>query len=252
LPHLHDPLIIALDFPTQRDALIFTDTIGELADYYKIGSVLFTREGPSVVKSLKERKKKVFLDLKFHDIPNTVSDAVSQAADMGIDMLTIHLSGGSAMIRAAVKSAQKTTGTAPDSTAGKTAVKIIGVTVLTSITAGALADDLGISLGIDGHVSRLAGMGITNGIDGIVCSPQETSRLRTQHGKNFIIVNPGIRMEDDIAGDQKRTSGPAEALRSGADFLVIGRPITRASDPRKKVMQIRALLQDISAGQSQE
>jgi orotidine-5'-phosphate decarboxylase len=223
-----NPILVALDVSTARDALALADTLRGVVGGYKIGSQLFTAEGPSVVRALVDRGDRVFLDLKFHDIPNTVAGAVAAATDIGVWMLNVHAAGGPAMLAAARQAAQ-------DSAArrGGTPPLVIAVTVLTSMDDATLRD-VGVSQSPIDQVERLARMALTAGLDGVVASPQEVTAIRRACGSSFVVVTPGIRggTATSRPDDQRRTATPAGAMAAGSSFLVIGRPITDAADPR--------------------
>jgi len=223
-----DKIIVALDVPTKKDALGLVEQLGGQISFFKIGLQLYTAEGPEIVRAVLASGAKVFLDLKLHDIPNTVANAVESAGKVGAQMLTIHLSGGPEMIRAAV-SAKK----------GK--MSILGVTVLTSATQQTL-DEIGIGEQLDRHVLRLGNLGAAAGIDGLVASPFEVSFLREQLGDKIKLIVPGVRPSWSEPGDQKRFMTPRQALEAGADYLVIGRPITKDPNPRGAVEKILAEL----------
>ena len=214
------PVIVALDFPQAKAALDFAQRLDPARCKVKVGSELFTSAGPAVVESLVASGFEVFLDLKFHDIPNTVASACAAAARLGVWMLNVHASGGNAMLRAAREAIPP----------GDGAPKLIAVTVLTSMAARDLAE-IGIGTPIDELVLRLALMTKACGLDGVVCAAPEAGALRAACGAEFALVTPGIRPADAAAEDQQRVMTPAGALENGASFLVIGRPITRASDP---------------------
>ncbi len=230
-----NPILVALDVSTAAAALALADGLRGTVGGYKIGSQLFTAEGPSIVRTLTERGDRVFLDLKFHDIPNTVAGAIESAGQLGAWMMNVHASGGAAMMRAAVEAADRAT------TPGSPRPLVIAVTVLTSMSAEALA-----SVGIDRapieQVVHLAGMAKESGMDGVVASPLETAAIRAACGPDFVIVTPGIRggSAEQAGGrqDQARTMTPADAIRAGASYLVIGRPITGAADPRSAAEDI--------------
>ena len=216
-----DKIIVALDVPGKTEALDLVGQLRENISFFKVGLQLYTTAGPEVVREIRAAGAKVFLDLKLHDIPNTVARAVESAAELGVQMLTIHLSGGTEMIRAAVDSRQND-------------MLILGVTVLTSATQETL-DEVGIADKIDNHVRRLANLGRAAGIDGLVASPLEVTFLRTEFGNKIKIVTPGVRPNWTEAGDQKRSMTPRDALTAGADYLVIGRPITTHKNPSEAV-----------------
>ncbi len=219
-----DKIIVALDVPTKTEALDLVRKLADQISFFKIGLQLYTGEGPAVVREVLEKGAKVFLDLKLYDIPNTVARTVDSAARLGVQMLTIHLSGGTEMIRAAV-------------TARKNNLSILGVTVLTSAD-GQMLRQVGISDKIDNQVLRLAKLGVEAGIDALVASPHEVKLLRAEFGGEIKIVTPGVRPNWAEVGDQKRVMTPREALDAGADYLIIGRPITAYPSPREAVAKI--------------
>jgi orotidine-5'-phosphate decarboxylase len=219
------PLLVALDVDTAAEALALADTLRGVAGGFKIGSRLFTAEGPAIVSRLVGRGDRVFLDLKFHDIPSTVAGAVDAATRLGVWMLNVHASGGVEMMRAARAAACETS-----ARTGSPAPLVIAVTVLTSLERGALTQ-LGVADDVEQHVDRLARLTGEAGLDGVVASPREAARIRQWAGGRFLIVTPGIRTGGH-ADDQARTAGAADALRAGASYLVVGRPIIKAADPR--------------------
>jgi orotidine-5'-phosphate decarboxylase len=219
-----DKIIVALDVPTKDAALQLVERLKPEISRFKIGLQLYTTEGPTIVREVLAAGAKVFLDLKLHDIPNTVARAVESANHLGVDMLTIHLSGGLEMVRAA-------TG------ASKGNMSILGVTVLTSANEETLRE-VGIPDKIDSQVLRLARLGRAAGVQGLVASPHEIKKLRAEFGDKIKIVTPGVRPSWAEAGDQKRFMTPREATDAGADFLVIGRPITAHANPREAVSKI--------------
>jgi orotidine-5'-phosphate decarboxylase len=228
-------LIVALDFEKLQDALGFVETAGDSVTWYKIGSQLFCSAGPAAVEALKAKGKKVFLDLKFHDIPNTVASAVAEAVKLGADMVNVHASGGREMMMAAVKAASD------NSTAGKRPL-IIAVTVLTSMDETALAEVMNRrdAYPPSVHVPHLAKLARESGMNGVVASAHEIDSIRGACGEDFILVIPGIRPANSGADDQKRVMNPAEAARKGADFIVVGRPVLKAKNPAEAARAIKA------------
>ena len=230
-----NPILIALDFPSASAALAMADTLRGAVGGFKIGSQLFTAEGPSIVRALADRGDRVFLDLKFHDIPNTVAGAIESASHLGAWMMNVHASGGAAMMAAAAEAA----GRAGDQ--GRPRPLVIAVTVLTSMSPEAMSS-VGIGRSPLEQVVHLAQMAKAAGMDGVVASPIETAAIRETCGPDFLIVTPGIRggSAEQAGGrqDQARTMAPGEAMRAGASFLVVGRPITGARDPRKAAEEI--------------
>jgi orotidine-5'-phosphate decarboxylase len=219
-----EKIIVALDVSTAKAALDLVEQLRDDISFFKIGLQLYTAAGPDIVRQVLATGARVFLDLKLHDIPNTVAGAVDSADELGVQMLTIHLSGGQAMVRAAVSARKK-------------ALSLLGVTVLTSIDQPAL-QEVGVSDNIEHHVARLATIGAAAGIDGLVASPKEVKFLRERFGPQMKLIVPGIRPAGAEAADQKRVMSPREALEAGADYLVIGRPIIAHSAPRAAVAQI--------------
>jgi orotidine-5'-phosphate decarboxylase len=226
-----DQLLVALDVESTAKALALADALHGVVGGFKIGSRLFTSEGPAVVRALVERGDRVFLDLKFHDIPNTVAQAVAAATSLGVWMLNVHASGGTTMMRAARDAAHETA-----LRGGLTAPIVIAVTVLTSMTAESLAETgIAPQSSVLDHVLRLAELTRAAGLDGVVASPQETAVIRRRCGQNFAIVTPGIRGAGVAApdkDDQQRTMGAREAISAGASYIVVGRPVIAAADPR--------------------
>jgi orotidine-5'-phosphate decarboxylase len=214
-------LIVALDVSSAADVERTVDRLGDSVVFYKIGLELFSAEGPDVVRAVKRRGKKVFLDLKLHDIPRTVERAVKTGAALGVDLMTIHASGGRAMVGAAKEAALA---------CGDQAPKILAVTVLTSLDHSDLAD-LGVSRGMGEQVEALGRLACGSGADGIVCSPQEVAAMRAALGPHALLVTPGVRPAGASAGDQKRVATPGQAVRDGATHLVVGRPVLEAADP---------------------
>jgi len=221
-------LIVALDLPSSEDALGLVDRLGDAVGWYKVGSPLFTRSGPQLLEELAGRGKRIFLDLKFHDIPSTVANAVESAASHGVAMLTVHAAGGTDMLKAAAEAA------------GKKGPRILAVTILTSFTPAGVEEVWNRELlSVRDEVSRLGDIAAAAGAHGVVCSALEAELTRRRHGASFLIVTPGIRPADSDAGDQARIATPEAALRAGADYLVVGRPIWQAADPVEVVQTIR-------------
>ena len=225
-------IIVALDFPAADRALDLVDDLGEAGTFYKVGLELYMRAGPSVVEELRDRGKSVFLDLKLHDIPNTVAKAVTAATDPAVQMTTVHASGGTAMLAAAENAAHEQA-----AMLRAEAPLVLAVTVLTSMDDDNLAE-LGIAGSVQEQVLRLAKLATGAGLRGLVCSPREIEMLRAELGDDVQLVTPGIRPELSKADDQKRTMTPAEAIQAGANWLVIGRPITGAADPKAAAIGI--------------
>jgi orotidine-5'-phosphate decarboxylase len=224
-------LIVALDVSTTAAAKKIVAAVGDSALTYKVGMQLYTAEGPEVVRELVAAGRRVFLDLKYHDIPNTVGAAVIEAAQLGVSMLTVHAAGGGRTLRAAVEAAR----TRPE-------MMVLAVTVLTSMDANDL-EKIGVRGSVEDSVVRLATIALANGCQGVVASAREASTLRAKLGESFAIVTPGVRPAGTSVGDQVRVVTPAEAIASGASFIVVGRPITEAADP---AAEARAILGQIS------
>jgi orotidine-5'-phosphate decarboxylase len=227
-----DQLLVALDVDTAAEAKALADRLRGLVGGFKIGSRLFTGHGPSIVEALAGHGDRVFLDLTFHDIPHTVAGAVRAATRLGVWMLNLHASGGSAMMRAARDAA--------DDEAAKLsrpAPLVIAVTILTSLAEEALGE-IGVSAAMSAQVARLATLAQASGLDGVVASPLEIAAIRGRCGQAFAIVTPGIRGAGDAQGDQSRTMSAPEALAAGATYLVVGRPIIAAADPRAAAERI--------------
>ena len=225
-----ETILIALDVASLEQAKAVVQAVGERAIGYKVGSELFTRCGPAAVGFLKEQDKEVFLDLKFHDIPNTVAGAVAAAAELGVKMLNVHASGGMEMMRAAARAAGES----------ESRPRVLAVTVLTSIDQTILSEEVGCKRALEEQVLNLAKLASAAGLDGVVASPKEITIIRENLGPDFLIVTPGIRPAWAAKGDQKRVMTPAEALRAGADYIVIGRPITASPNPRDALERIIA------------
>jgi len=233
---MRNPIIAALDVPTAEQAVKLAKEIAPAVGAFKIGSKLFTAAGPDIVKKIRATGAAVFLDLKFHDIPNTVAKAVASATRLDVQMLTIHTCGGAEMMRAAEKSAQETAGQA-----GLNAPLVLGVTVLTSHDNSTLSE-IGIQSDTARQVERMANLAVNAGLRGLVCSPLEIVDLRQILPSHVQLVTPGIRTGAEKADDQKRTLSPREAIAAGANWLVIGRPIYAAEKPRAAAEKILASL----------
>jgi len=231
-----NPLIVALDFDDPDSALRCARSLRGLVGMFKIGLELFCRTGTEFVRKIADDCGPVFLDLKFHDIPNTVAGAVRSASTAGVEFLTVHTCGGSEMLRAALESAAE---------ASQGRVRVLGVTVLTSLNDADLVS-VGVRDSAAEQALRLASLGVGAGLDGFVCSPVEVAHLRAAVGKEKILVTPGIRPAGSQSGDQKRTTTPREALQAGADYIVVGRPITRACDPCAAASTIIQEMSDVS------
>jgi orotidine-5'-phosphate decarboxylase len=219
-------LIVALDVSTATAARKIVAAVGDSAFTYKVGMQLYTAEGPSIVRELVSSGHRVFLDLKYHDIPNTTGAAVREAAQLGVSMLTVHASGGGKMLRAAVEAA-----------ASKPDLLVLGVTVLTSLDEVELGK-IGFRGGVLEQVLRLAALALSNGCQGVVASAQEAGALREEFGGDFTIVTPGVRLAGTGPNDQARIVTPGEAIAAGASHIVVGRPITEASDPATEARAI--------------
>ena len=220
-------IIVALDFASADDAMSMVDLLGAEADFYKVGLELYTRAGPEIVRSLTQMGKRVFLDLKLHDIPNTIVGGVRAAADLGVELLTVHCSGGFAMLEAAGEAA-----------AG--GLEIMGVTLLTSLATEDIEAVWGRS-GVDmgDEVLRLGALAREAGLSGVVAAGSEVARLKSELGPDFKVVTPGIRPAGSDVADQARAVTPAAAVASGSDYLVVGRPVTQAKDPAAALRSIR-------------
>jgi orotidine-5'-phosphate decarboxylase len=235
---MRDRLFVALDVESLDDAARLLDRLEDAVSGVKIGSQLFTSAGPAAVELAHKRGHRVFLDLKFHDIPNTVAGAVRSAARLGVFMLNVHASGGFDMLRAAAEAAAQAA-----RELGVARPICLAVTVLTSLDRRALERELGVTASVESHVLRLAEAARDAGLDGCVASPQEIRRVRLALGARFTIVTPGIRPASATGeDDQKRVATPGAALAAGADYLVVGRPITAAADPRAAAAAIIAEL----------
>ena len=228
---VESPVIVALDYPDQQQALAMAEQLDPTRCRVKVGKELFTRAGPELLKALHQRRFEVFLDLKFHDIPNTVAKACQAACDLGVWMLNVHASGGAAMMERAQEAVL----------ASGTGAKLIAVTVLTSMSAEDL-HAIGLAVSPQQQVLRLAKLAQQSGLPGVVCSAQEALMLRGELSPEFELVTPGIRPAGADLNDQKRVMTPAEACQAGVNYLVIGRPITQASQPIQALEAILASL----------
>lgn len=222
------PILVALDYADKNAALAFVDNIDPRDCRLKVGKEMFTLYGPQLVSELQQRGFEIFLDLKFHDIPNTVAHAVAAAAELGVWMVNVHASGGARMMSAAREALVPF---------GKDAPLLIAVTVLTSMEAEDL-HGIGIEQSPADYAERLAKLTKTCGLDGVVCSAHEATRLKNSCGKDFKLVTPGIRPEGSAAGDQRRIMTPVEAVKAGVDYMVIGRPITQSAAPAETLRSI--------------
>ncbi|EFC0648528.1 orotidine-5'-phosphate decarboxylase [Escherichia coli] len=229
----NSPVVVALDYHNRDAALAFVDKIDPRDCRLKVGKEMFTLFGPQFVHELQHRGFDIFLDLKFHDIPNTVAHAVAAAADLGVWMVNVHASGGARMMTAAREALVPF---------GKDAPLLIAVTVLTSMEVSDLAD-LGVTLSPADYAERLAALTQKCGLDGVVCSAQEAVRFKQVFGQEFKLVTPGIRPQGSDAGDQRRIMTPEQALAAGVDYMVIGRPVTQSADPAQTLKAINASLQ---------
>jgi len=229
-----DKLLIALDVPSGGEALRLADTLRGSVGGFKIGNQLFTAEGPVIVRTLAAKGDRVFLDLKFHDIPNTVASAVAAATSLGAWMINVHAAGGLKMMQAAAEAARRTA-----AAEGRPIPRLIAVTVLTSLTSESLSQ-VGVSSAVIEQVTRMARLTQQAGLDGVVASPQETGVIRALCGEAFDIVTPGIRggAAATAADDQERTMSPREAIVAGASYIVVGRPVIAAPDPRAAAERI--------------
>jgi orotidine-5'-phosphate decarboxylase len=230
-------LIVALDVPTAAEARKLVAAVGEAASFYKVGKQLFTTEGPQVVRDLVASGRKVFLDLKYHDIPNTVAEAVRAASRLGVSMLNVHASGGSKMLRAAAEAAAQS----------ESKPTVLAVTVLTSLSDADL-QEIGVSGRAMDQVLRLAQLARANGCLGVVASAREAREIRREIGEGFLIVTPGVRAAGAALNDQARHVTPAEAMVAGATHIVVGRPIIAAADPAKAARAVVEEMESAVAG----
>jgi orotidine-5'-phosphate decarboxylase len=223
------PIIVALDVDTRKEALKYVKLLKNHVDIFKVGLQLFSREGFDVVDAIIDSKKRVFLDLKFHDIPNTVSHAIKSIVRPGIEFFTVHASGGREMLTSAVE-------TLKEARAGnsKITARMLAVTVLTSLDDDDLRE-IGVNHSAAGQVLNLSRLAHESGVDGVVASPQEVGLLKKEHGDNLVFVTPGVRLEADATQDQKRVMTPQRAFEEGSDFLVMGRSLLDSQDPLGKI-----------------
>jgi orotidine-5'-phosphate decarboxylase len=236
MPPMHNPILVALDVPTQQQALELAERLAPVVGGFKVGSELFTAAGPEIVRRIRAFGVTVFLDLKLHDIPNTVARAVAAGVELDVQMLTVHTSGGPDMLRAAEQAARQTA-----ERLLRPPPLLLGVTVLTSLDSRALSQ-VGQDDNVARQVQRLATLAKQCGLRGLVCSPLELVALRQVVGDDVVLVTPGIREGDSAADDQRRTLTARQAVEAGAHWLVIGRPIYGASDPRAAAERILASL----------
>jgi orotidine-5'-phosphate decarboxylase len=229
---MRNPIIVALDLPTPEEALKLTEQLAKVVGGFKIGSELFTSGGPDIVRRIRALGSPVFLDLKFHDIPNTVAKAVASAVRLDVQMLTVHITGGREMVRAAEQAAQESAWQL-----GHSPPLVLGVTILTSLDTHSLSE-LGFDPNVSRQVRRLANMANKAGLRGLVCSPLELAELRQMVPTSMQLVTPGIRLDSDPLDDQKRKLTPREAIHAGATWLVIGRPIYTSDNPRETAERI--------------
>lgn len=218
--NIAEHIIVPLDVPTKSEAIALINKLPQVL-WWKVGLELFVSAGTDILTLLKERQKRIFLDLKFHDIPNTIAGACRSALAHEVDLITIHCTGGKNALKAAVEVVQH----------AANHPKLLGITLLTSLNSRDLAFDFKISLELPEYVLQMALLAQESGLDGVVCSPQEVEQLRQICGHDFLLICPGVRPKWSVTGDQRRVMTPAQAIGAGADYLVIGRPITQATDP---------------------
>ncbi len=230
---LSDRIVVALDVATFDEARQLLDKLGEMPVAFKVGFQLFTSVGPDIIREIKGREKTLFLDLKFHDIPNTVARAAEAAVQLGVDIFNVHIAGGMEMMRDA---AEATKSKAAE--LGMEKPLILGVTVLTSIDESMFQRVLNSSVSLQDQIVHMAKLAQSAGLDGVVASPQEIELIRTACGSDFVILTPGVRPEWASSDDQKRTMTPSQALAAGADYVVIGRPIRQSPDPADALKRI--------------
>lgn len=222
---VEDRIIVPLDVSSEAQAIALVEQLPQVT-FWKVGLELFVSSGPNILRTLKDRQKRIFLDLKFHDIPNTVAGACREAAAYGVDLITVHAVAGRQALQAAFSAALE-----GSEKAGCPPAKVIAITLLTSLNSRDLAFDLKIPLELPEYVLQMALLAKEARLNGVVCSPQEVEQLRQTCGDDFLLVCPGVRPKWSEAGDQRRAMTPSDAIKAGADYLVIGRPITAATDP---------------------
>lgn len=236
---LADRIIVPLDVSTEAEAIALVDRLPQVT-FWKVGLELFTSTGATILTVLKQREKRIFLDLKFHDIPNTMAGACRAAARYGVDLVTVHATAGQDALKASKQAALEAA-----TEEGITPPRIIAITLLTSLNARALAFDLKVPLELPDYALQMALLAQSSGLDGVVCSPQEAAQLRQTCGQDFLLVCPGVRPTWADAGDQRRSLTPSAALQAGASYLVIGRPITSAADP---VAAFQRICEELESG----
>lgn len=227
-----DRVIVPLDVPTAAEAIALVDRLPQVT-FWKVGLELFVSTGPGLIQHLRDRQKRIFLDLKFHDIPNTMAGACRAAAHYGVDLVTIHAAAGKIALQASLQAAQE--GAAAN---GLPMPNLIAITLLTSLNPRSLAFELKVPLELNDYALQMALLAQESGLPGVVCSPQEAAQLRDVCGSDFLLVCPGVRPQWAEAGDQQRSLTPAAAIKAGASYLVIGRPITTAPSPVDAFNQI--------------
>lgn len=236
---ISDRIIVPLDVPSEADAIALVDRLPQVT-FWKVGLELFVSSGATILQVLKERQKRIFLDLKFHDIPNTVAGACAAAARYGVDLVTIHATAGKVALQKAQTALEESA-----QNAGVPAPKLIAITVLTSISPRSLAFELKVPVELPEYAMEMALLAKDSGLSGVVCSPQEVEQLRRVCGDDFVFVCPGVRPTWAEAGDQQRILTPSQAIAAGATYLVIGRPITQATDP---VAAFDRICEELSGG----
>jgi orotidine-5'-phosphate decarboxylase len=235
-------IIVALDFSTAKEALDMADLLGGQVSFFKVGMELFTSTGPDIIKALHERDCKVFLDLKFHDIPNTVKRTCEIVLEFGVELFNLHASGGSEMMAQASRALREGA-----IALGKKAPSLLAVTILTSIDDKILNEELGVARSVKEQVVHLAKMAKEAGVNGVVASPLEIKAIRQACGEDFYIVTPGVRPAWAVKGDQRRVMTPSEAINHGADYIVVGRPITASKDPLEAAKRISEEIEEALA-----